>query len=76
MTGLGIFENDTVIIRRQENVATGEIAACLIDDEATLKQVLHKRNHITLRSFNPKYADSDVRNVKILGKLYGLFRQY
>lgn len=76
MNGMGIVENDIVIIRKQENVQTGEIAACLLGDEATLKQVLHKNDRITLRSFNPRYPDRDVRSVKILGKLHGLFRQY
>jgi len=75
MTGMGIFEGDTVIIRKQSNVETGEIAACLLDDEATLKQVLHKKAKTTLRSWNPKYPDRDYRNVKILGKLYALFRK-
>ncbi len=76
MNGLGIVEGDIVILRKQENVQTGEIAACLIGDEATLKQVLHKTDKITLRSFNPRYPDRDERSVKILGKLHGLFREY
>ncbi len=76
MTGIGIFELDTVIIRRQEKVATGEIAACLLEDEATLKQLLYKRDRVILRSFNPKYPDKEFKSVRVLGKLYGLFRQY
>lgn len=76
MTGVGIFEFDTVIIRRQEKVSTGEIAACMLDEEATLKQVLYKRDRVILRSFNPKYPDKEAKNVRVLGKLYGLFRQY
>lgn len=76
MTGIGIFEFDTVIIRRQDKVATGEIAACLIGEEAALKQVLYKRDRVILRSFNPKYPDKELKGVKVLGKLYGLFRQY
>lgn len=62
-----IHNGDIVFIRQQPDVDDGQIAAVLIDDEATLKRVYHAKDHITLISANPKYGpmtfgkDSDVR---------------
>ena len=35
MIEAGIFDNDTVLIKRQDSAETGEIVVALIDDEAT-----------------------------------------
>lgn len=39
MIGARIYDGDIVFIRKQEMVNNGEIAAVIIDDEATLKRV-------------------------------------
>ena len=39
MIGARIYDGDIVFIRKQEMVNNGEIAAVMIDDEATLKRV-------------------------------------
>lgn len=39
MIGARINDGDIVFIRKQHDVDDGEIAAVLIDDEATLKRV-------------------------------------
>lgn len=39
MTGARINDGDIVFIRRQDTVENGQIAAVIIDDEATLKRV-------------------------------------
>ncbi|MEP0814122.1 MAG: repressor LexA [bacterium] len=78
MMGAGIFDGDTVVIRKQPKVLSGEIAACLIEDEATLKQVIYKEGKVILRSHNPKYRDRELKEkeLRVLGKLHALFRQY
>ena len=78
MSGDGIFEGDTVYVRKQDMVESDEIAACLIDHEAALKRVIFKDGKILLRSSNPRYPDREVREreLRILGKLHGLFREY
>lgn len=43
MINARIFDGDIVFIREQPEVENGEIAAVLIDDEATLKHV-YKQN--------------------------------
>lgn len=73
MINARIFDGDIVYIREQPDVENGEIAAVLINDEATLKKVYKYPNRIELRAENPtvktfEYEGEDMNNVKILGK--------
>ena len=52
--GARIHDGDVVFIRRQDDVADGQIAAVVIDDVATLKRVYHVKNGLQLLSENPK----------------------
>lgn len=45
------------IIKQQPNVEDGEIAAVLINGEATLKKILHVGKTVVLRPANPDYQD-------------------
>ena len=56
MIGARINDGDIVFIRKQPDVKNGEIAAVLIDDEATLKRVYKKNGALVLQAENPKYA--------------------
>ena len=56
MIEAGIFEDDTVIIRRQDDAETGDIVVALIDDEeATLKRLRRRGASIALEAANPAY---------------------
>lgn len=71
MIGAGIHSGDIVFIRQQPEVEDGEIAAVLIDEEATLKKVYKIGEVIQLRAENPKYPPITLngeKNVRILGK--------
>ena len=73
MINARIFDGDIVYIHMQETVENGEIAAVLIDDEATLKRVYHSPGRLTLRPCNPMYPDfefsgEDLNKIRILGK--------
>ena len=75
MTGARIYDGDIVFIRSQESVDNGEIAAVIIDDEATLKRVYYYPNEekLILSPENPKYAplvyvNEELSSIKILGK--------
>jgi repressor LexA len=73
MTGARIYDGDIVFIRKQSTVQNGEIAAVLIDDEATLKRVYIRDDSIRLEPENPKYRPllfiGEQRNsIRILGK--------
>lgn len=73
MINARIYDGDIVYIRHQPTVDDGEIAAVLIDDEATLKRVHFYADHIVLSPENPNYKplsfwDEDMNSVRILGK--------
>lgn len=73
MVGARIFDGDIVFIRQQDDVDDGQIAAVIIDDEATLKRVYHIPNGLQLLSENPKYAPmlftfADHDCIRILGR--------
>lgn len=73
MSGVGIKDGDIVFIRKQDCVEEGDIAAVLVDDEATLKRVYRSEDSVTLVSENPKYkpmvyTKKQCRNIRILGK--------
>jgi repressor LexA len=79
MIEAGIFENDTVIIKRQESADTGDIVVALIDDEeATLKRLRRRGASIALEAANPAYETRifGPDRVKIQGKLVSLIRRY
>ena len=76
MTGARIHDGDIVFIRRQEDVDDGDIAAVLLNDEATLKRVYHIKNGLQLLPMNPKYAPmvftlDECDTIRILGKAVG-----
>ena len=73
MINARIFDGDIVYIRQQEIVDNGEIAAVLIDTEATLKRVRLFDDHIVLEPENPMYKplvywNEEMNTVRILGK--------
>ncbi len=75
MIGARIMDGDIVFIREQPMVENGEIAAVIINDEATLKRVSYypDRNMIILKAENPKYhdliyTDGELDSIHILGK--------
>lgn len=75
MTGARIYDGDIVFIRRQPTVENGEIAAVIIDNEATLKRVYFykDKDKLVLSPENPAfeplvYIGSELEEIRILGK--------
>ena len=75
MIGARIYDGDIVFIKAQESVDNGEIAAVIINDEATLKRVYYYPDEakLILSAENAKYAPfvfmgDELREIKILGK--------
>ena len=73
MINARIFDGDIVYIRQQNTVESGEIAAVLIDNDATLKRIRIFEDHISLEPENPQYRPivlwgEDMNTVRILGK--------
>jgi repressor LexA len=79
MIEAGIFDADTVVIRKQETAETGDIVVALIDDEeATLKRLRRRGASIALEAANPAYETRifGPDRVRIQGKLVSLIRRY
>ncbi len=75
MIGARINDGDVVFIKEQDMVDNGEIAAVIIDDEATLKRVYYypEDNKLILTAENSKYPPliyikEQLNNIRILGK--------
>ncbi len=73
MINARIFDGDLVYIRRQPDVLDGEIAAVLIENEATLKRVFHKNGRLRLKAENPTFPElefegEELERIQILGK--------
>jgi repressor LexA len=82
MIGARIYDGDIVFIRKQDMVENGEIAAVIIDNEATLKRVqyLPEENILILKAENPKYADlvytgEKLDHIRILGKAVSFYSE-
>lgn len=75
MINARILDGDIVFIRQQPSVEKGEIAAVIINDEATLKRVYYypEDNKLILQAENPAYEplvyiDEELNDIQILGK--------
>ncbi len=75
MTGAGILEGDYVIVKQQQDADQGDIVVALIGDEATVKRFYRAGDHVRLQPENPTMKPIIVKDVTILGKVVGLFRE-
>lgn len=79
MIEAGIFEGDTVLIRKTDTADTGDIVVALVDEEeATLKRLRRKGASVALEAANPAYETRifGPDRVRVQGKLVGLIRRY
>jgi repressor LexA len=75
MIGAGIQDGDMVLVRPQEEAQDGDIVLALIGDEATVKRFERIPGGARLKAENPAYAPIETRDLRILGKVVGLYRQ-
>ena len=73
MINARIYDGDIVAIKSQPTVENGEIAAVIIDNEATLKRVYIQGDRLTLQPENPSYSPliylkEELNQIRILGK--------
>lgn len=79
MINAGIFDGDTVIIKKSDTANNGEIVVALVDDlEATLKRIYRENGKITLQPENDAHEARILEStrVKVQGKLVSLMRTY
>jgi len=79
MSGAGINDGDTVIIRKANTAENGQVVVALIDGhEAMLKRIRKKGNVVALESANKRYETKifGPDRVKVQGVLVSLYRNF
>ena len=74
MMDAGILEGDFVVVRPQETAVDGEIVVALVGEEATVKRFFREADHIRLQPENATMEPIRSRDVRVLGRVVGLFR--
>lgn len=75
MIDAGILDGDYVIVRSTDSAENGDIVVALIGDEATIKRFYKEFDHFRLQPENRFMEPIIVDDLKILGKVVGLFRK-
>ena len=76
MINAGIYDNDYVIVRRQNTARNGQIVVAMtMDDEVTLKRFYKEKDHIRLQPENDTMDPIILPNCIILGIAIGLYRK-
>ena len=76
MINAGIKEGDIAIFREQQTANTGDIVAAMVEDEATVKFFFRQAGRVVLKAANPLYPDMYFNEIRIIGRLKSLIRQY
>jgi repressor LexA len=76
MIEAGILDGDYVIVKQQSTANNGEIVVAMTEeDEATCKRFFKERDYFRLQPENSTMDPIILRNVSILGKVIGVYRQ-
>jgi len=76
-----IKEGDLVLVHKQEDVESGQLAVVLVNDElGTVKKIIKKENTIVLQAFNPIYpprifTNSELGQIRIIGRVIEVKRK-
>jgi repressor LexA len=75
MKNAGILPDDYVVVRPQDTAADGEIVVALVGEEATVKRFFREADHVRLQPENETMEPIRSREVRVLGRVVGVFRQ-
>ncbi len=76
MINAGINDGDIAIIKQQSTANDGDIVVAIIDDSVTLKRFFKEATRIRLQAENPEFNPIYSQDVKVLGKLSHIIREY
>ncbi len=76
MINAGIFEGDLAIFHQQEQVENGEIVVAMVEEAVTLKRFYREKSRVRLQAENPEYSPIYASDIRILGRLVHLIRNY
>jgi len=77
MINAGIFDGDYILVEQQNTASNGDIIVAMIDgfeNEATVKTFYKEDGRIRLQPENDSMSPIIVNDVKILGRVKGVFR--
>ncbi|MDP4013459.1 MAG: transcriptional repressor LexA [Candidatus Nanopelagicales bacterium] len=75
MVQASICDGDYVVVRGQPEAENGEIVAAILDDEATVKTLRKRDDHVWLLPQNPAYEPILGDDARILGKVVSVLRR-
>ena len=82
MAKAGIFDRDIAVLRKQPDFTNGDIAAVIVDEEATLKRLFRTAKGLRLHPENDAYPDRIIpaaqvdRACRVAGILVGTIRRF
>ena len=75
MIEAGIYNDDYVLVKQQNDAINGDIVVALLEDEATVKRFFKEKEYVRLQPENITMSPILTKNVTILGKVIGLYRK-
>jgi repressor LexA len=79
MVEAGIQDGDIVLVRSQPVVEQGEIAACVLDEEATVKRLYREPHGYRLQPANeamePIFVEEGRKDFRVAGRVVGILRR-
>ncbi|MEG0830091.1 MAG: transcriptional repressor LexA [Anaerovoracaceae bacterium] len=79
MIEAGIMDGDYILVEQQQTAQDGDIVVAMVDgfeSEATVKTFYKENDHIRLQPENSSMSPIIVKDVKVLGKVKGVFRYF
>ena len=70
------MDGDVAVFRQQPVANNGDIVVAMVDEAVPLKRFFREKNRVRLQAENEAYPPIFTQNVKILGKLAHLIRNY
>ena len=81
MKNAGILDGDTVVVRKQATANDGDIVVAIVGEadeaeaEATVKRYFRERDHIRLEPENEDFEPIRSPDIKVVGRVIGVFRR-
>jgi len=74
MKDAGILPDDFVVVRPQETATDGDVVVAMVGEEATVKRFFRESDHVRLQPENSEMEPIRSKEVRVLGRVVGLFR--
>jgi repressor LexA len=75
MRDAGILAGDYVVVCRQDTAQDGDIVVAMVGEEATVKRFFREPDHIRLQPENPEMEPIRSADVRVIGRVVGVFRR-